>query len=309
MDLPTFVINLDRDAEKLAAVSARLAQQGLAFERVPATDGRAMAPAARSAACTPACAALCPPGAVGCFLSHMRVWRAVVERGLPAALVLEDDVAFRPGGVDLIGRALAEAPAGWHVVLAGCFTCQGELLVERLVGLAVGAGQAADVSEHLRVPSQTFGSQAYVVSAAGAAMLLQLFPRASWHLDWELGRAMRRGLRLYTTRPDATYQTGMDASSIASRAPVLLNAAAHAVPVDQRSLAWMMSVPLLAAGDAVVNGWALLATAAAAWLPGPVLLVLAVDGAVAGAGAGADYSYLYLAAGVGAAAGKLCGRW
>lgn len=303
-----FVINLDRDPAKLAAVTRRLAAQGLDFERVAATDGAAMTAAQRAAACTPACARLCPAGAVGCFLSHMRVWRTVAERGLDRALVLEDDAAFRPGGLALVRRALRELPPGWHVMLCGCFTCQGELAVERATGAVVGAPAAVEVSDHLRIPSQTFGSQAYVVSAAGAARLLTLFPRASWHLDWELGRALRRrGLRLYSTKPDATYQTGMDASSIASRAPVLLNAAASLVVLDQRTLAWMMSVPLLAVGGLPVNGWSLLALAGGAWAPAPAAAGVAADALLAPGGA--DYTYLYAAAALGLALGKLCGRW
>ena len=37
-------------------------------------------------------------GQVGCFLSHVTVWREVVERGLPFAVVLEDDAQLAPGG-------------------------------------------------------------------------------------------------------------------------------------------------------------------------------------------------------------------
>lgn len=33
-------------------------------------------------------------GAVGCYLSHLHVWRLMRERALPYALVLEDDAHF-----------------------------------------------------------------------------------------------------------------------------------------------------------------------------------------------------------------------
>ena len=91
-----FVINLDRDVERLARMCARLHALGLTFERVAAVVG-ADVPQARLEACRP------DPrywlgrrpftmGEVGCALSHWKVMDRIVTRNLPYAAVFEDDV-------------------------------------------------------------------------------------------------------------------------------------------------------------------------------------------------------------------------
>ena len=280
MDLPAFVINLDRDVHKLTGVTERLQSAGITFERIPAVDGSTLTPDDLRQRCTATCEQYCPRAAIGCFLSHVEAWRSVVSRGLDKALILEDDVAFNTGGVELISQALSEVPVGWHVLLCGCFTCQTELVAERITGIARGASPSKDISEHVRIPSQTFGSQAYVVSLEGAKALLQLLPKASWHVDWALGGAMKRGLQVYSTKPNATYQVDMKNSSIASKAPVLLNWVASKIPLDahgERNLGWMMSVPLFAVASVNVTPWCLLFMCLAAFFPFSTACVLLLD--------------------------------
>ena len=42
------------------------------------------------------------PGEVGCYLSHMKVYRLIVERGVPVAAVLEDDAHLNPMVTELL---------------------------------------------------------------------------------------------------------------------------------------------------------------------------------------------------------------
>lgn len=280
MDLPALLINLDRDVQKLTSVTERLQSAGITFERIPAVDGSALTQDDLHRRCTATCKHYCPKGAIGCFLSHVEAWRVVASRGLARALVLEDDVGFTTGGVELISEALEELPQGWHVMLCGCFTCQTEMAVERVAGIARGAPPGRDISEHVRVPSQTYGSQAYVVSLEGARKLLELLPKASWHVDWALGGARQRGLMLYSTKPNATYQVDMKQSSIASKAPILLNWIASKIPLDthgERNLGWIMSVPLFALAGFNVTGWCLMFMCLAALCPFPTACLLLFD--------------------------------
>lgn len=279
MDSNAFVINLDRDVSKWEAVAGRLRDQGIRFERLPAVDGRQLQDV--SAHCTPACAWFCPRAAVGCFLSHKRAWQTVVDRGLSEALVFEDDVAFEPHARQLVEAAQRELPADYHVMLLGCFTCEDEMWVEHLLGLARGLASARTVSAHLAVPSQTFGSQAYLVSNAGARMLLSLLSRMSTTVDWQMGSAMKQGLRVFTTLPGATYQASMESSSIATRAPALLNLAFNNVPADRhRSVGWVLSVPLLSLGGFDLSAWSLLLCFLACLFPRVACALTAVDCAV-----------------------------
>lgn len=103
---PCFLINLDRNPDRLVAATTALAQIGLLPERVPAIEGRALGEAtlrAHDAAARATIGRRLSPGEVGCFLSHLACAQIIVDRDLPFALVLEDDVALAPGtGADLV---------------------------------------------------------------------------------------------------------------------------------------------------------------------------------------------------------------
>jgi hypothetical protein len=98
--IPVFVINLPRATERRAAVERRMQAIGLAYEIVEAVDGRMLSPAELEVLCGPK--RPFSPGEVGCYLSHMKVYRLIVERGVPVAAVLEDDAHRNPMVTELL---------------------------------------------------------------------------------------------------------------------------------------------------------------------------------------------------------------
>jgi GR25 family glycosyltransferase involved in LPS biosynthesis len=92
--LPIFVISLARATERRTRISNHLRAIGAQFEIVEAVDGRAL-PASDIAAVMGAGVDF-HPGVVGCYLSHTNVYRTILGRNLPAALILEDDVVLAP---------------------------------------------------------------------------------------------------------------------------------------------------------------------------------------------------------------------
>lgn len=97
--MKTFVVNLDREKEKLQTVAKRLAKVGVPFERFPAVYGKALSIEEKRAAKNPFriwCAIGRPlqDGELGCALSHLGVYRRMLSDGLKSVCVLEDDVVF-----------------------------------------------------------------------------------------------------------------------------------------------------------------------------------------------------------------------
>ena len=107
---PIFVINLDRSVARLENVTRQLHGAGLEFERIPAIDGRMLPEAELSRMCPDNSRhffAPLTPGEVGCWLSHARALRTMVDRGLPHCVVFEDDFELRPGFARCLGELLA----------------------------------------------------------------------------------------------------------------------------------------------------------------------------------------------------------
>lgn len=100
-DLPIFVITLDDCHDRQATIAAALGDLGLAFEFVPAVDGRKGLPvemvqhvdkaAGHAKLGRPITDAECAAS-----LSHASVYRRIVDGNLPHALIFEDDAILTP---------------------------------------------------------------------------------------------------------------------------------------------------------------------------------------------------------------------
>jgi glycosyl transferase family 25 len=100
--LDVYVINLDRSPERLAHMTAMLGGLDVAFQRVPAVDGRKLSEAEVKR--------LAPDGGlfageIGCFLSHRECWRRIAAGASSSGIVLEDDVIASPWLADLTKHA------------------------------------------------------------------------------------------------------------------------------------------------------------------------------------------------------------
>jgi GR25 family glycosyltransferase involved in LPS biosynthesis len=100
------------------------------------------------------------PGEIGCFLSHRAAWQAIIDRGLDAALILEDDVELRRPRFDPAFARACEAVRAHGMVRLP--------LMER-AGAVARARSVPMVSRPVVLP---LGTQAQVVSAGAARRLL-----------------------------------------------------------------------------------------------------------------------------------------
>ena len=262
------VINMDGQEERYNSVSQRLRQTGTeTFERIRAVDGTKLTESDKKALCTPYCRAMCTPSMVGCFLSHRKCWQKCVDEGLPNMLIVEDDVLFTDNAMDGARTAVKELPPGWAMLYLGCFTCSDDDIttedasISRMLYPHRNPEQKTD---HLWKPAMIFGMHAYAVSFNGARHLLSLLPRASNHVDWALSEHID-DLDVYALRPGVAFQTGMDTSSMGSKAPVFLNRVLSHIPLgthrqDGRTLAWQFSEAWVKLGwnSVVVNKWFML---------------------------------------------------
>ncbi|MEM6623325.1 MAG: glycosyltransferase family 25 protein [Pseudomonadota bacterium] len=187
MALPVFVINRPQDAQRLAAFQASAASVGIQAQVIRAVDGHDPDfPAGRYADLIGPHfwgSDQAKPGALGCFLSHRLAWETILNQGLEAALICEDDAAFQ-GGVDLLngadGADLVFANgrmAAWSQAVGGARD-----LPQVVAGLArFGGPKALGIK-----PSP--GADCYLVTAAGAGRLLDWTARLRiiCGVDWAM---------------------------------------------------------------------------------------------------------------------------
>lgn len=188
-----YVINLDRDAERLESVRGNLASLGLAFERLPAVVGKEV-PDWEQLVDLPAYAwrnRLDAPraGEVGCYLSHLKVLETFLRTDAPWCVVLEDDVEVLPACVDVL-RSLSEKN-DWDLVKL--FNFHSGMPVRK---------RALGPDHHLVVHLvRTTSSAAYVVNRRAAETLLKSMRPISEQVDHALDRPWETGLRVRGVRP------------------------------------------------------------------------------------------------------------
>lgn len=94
--MKVYLINLDKDVERLAAADAQLRRLGVDYERVPAVYAKELATEEKRRAVKRfrwwcATGLTVRDGEIGCALSHYGIYRRIVKQNEPAC-VLEDDV-------------------------------------------------------------------------------------------------------------------------------------------------------------------------------------------------------------------------
>jgi glycosyl transferase family 25 len=188
-----YVINLDRDAERMASIRDNLTRLGLGFERLPAVMGKDVPEweklvdlstyAWRNRLDTPRA------GEVGCYLSHLKALETFLKTDAPWCVVLEDDVEVLPACAEVL-RALGEKD-DWDLVKL--FNFHSGMPVKKR---ALPSGHELVV--HL---TRTTSSAAYVVNRRAAESLLKSMRPITEQVDHALDRPWETGLRTRGIRP------------------------------------------------------------------------------------------------------------
>jgi glycosyl transferase family 25 len=191
--LMVLLINLPRSTERRERMELRLAALGLAYEVLPAVDGRARWNELKSSVDLRAfqrhAGSDVLPGEIGCYHSHLQAWQRLLASDKDTLLVLEDDMVFHGDFLEALRIAL-RGRDHWDMlklakIRAKQPVCQGLLGPYRLnacIGAFTGFG-------------------AYLIQREAAQRLLpQLLPiRAP--IDRELEQVHHHNFRHFSLEP------------------------------------------------------------------------------------------------------------
>jgi glycosyl transferase, family 25 len=187
--LLTLVINLDRSPDRLTQMADRLGAQGLAWQRVPAVEGKKL-DVARDPRVDPAGYRRLHgkglnPAEVGCYLSHVTCWQQLLANpDATHALIVEDDCEFSPAFRSVVLESLHQS-AAWDLL--------------RLSGIHRGTPvrtHRLDQDHHLAVMlSRQTGSAAYLINRNAARVMLERLVPMQLPLDHAFNRPWLLGIR------------------------------------------------------------------------------------------------------------------
>lgn len=94
---PIFIISLKNADDRRKSIVKKLNALGLKFEIFDAVEGKKLTQDELNEYCDANAiksSHILTPGAIGCALSHYFIYKEIIKRDVPFALVLEDDVQF-----------------------------------------------------------------------------------------------------------------------------------------------------------------------------------------------------------------------
>lgn len=198
-----YVINLDKDQERLAKFDQNLRGYGLSYTRVPGIYGKDAVK--DKSKVTWACRIFCSYGIIGCYLSHAKLWQQLVDDPTTDHyIVLEDDARFTDDTVQVIKEA-----AGYKFDLLTLFTFSDNMAV------ACYKDTLLDGKYQICKNPMLLSTLGYIISKDGARNLLEkMGPKATYHVDFMLNMSQLDGIKYLSVSPNVLVNDGYFESNV-----------------------------------------------------------------------------------------------
>jgi glycosyl transferase family 25 len=197
-----FLLNLERAPQRREIMLERLSALGLEAELLSAVDGIMLDAADLPPGTEPGLS----PGEIGCYLSHVNFWKTIIQRQLPHAIIIEDDVIISPGLMPAVEEILALPMPFDAVRLSALFPIRG-------IPVASLSGNA----QLVLTTKPPGGCQCYLVSNDGARKMLSKLAVPKQPIDVAYDRYWMYGLCMPVLSPPVTEEDKSLESTIASR--------------------------------------------------------------------------------------------
>jgi glycosyl transferase family 25 len=192
-DLKVWVINLDRSPERMERMRMSLEAHGIAFTRFSAIDGARISESLRkkvdSKAYERSMGQYLLPGKVGCYYSHLSIWKELAASEYPVGLILEDDIVLHDDFVEALEASLSASEC-WDILRLNATRAKFPLL----------RGQAGRWNINGYIGRFT-GNGCYLIKAEVAGRISATIENMRLPFEHEIGRFYAHGYRLAGLEP------------------------------------------------------------------------------------------------------------
>ncbi|NRG17635.1 glycosyltransferase family 25 protein [Rhizobiales bacterium] len=168
--IKAFFINLDRRRDRLDRMSRQFAAAGISALRWPAKDGNSLSREERSLFDKTNLG----PSQIGCFLSHVAIWKWLLASNENAVAVFEDDLAISTRLKHLL------EDDSWLAPDAEIIRLETALRQTRLTGIRPSGIKGFSIG---RLRKRAYGTGGYIVTRRGAERLLGGYCRPINNID------------------------------------------------------------------------------------------------------------------------------
>lgn len=151
-------------------------------------------------------------GEIGCAMSHLSVYKDIIDKGYKNALILEDDITIDTSFTNEFSQSLSELPENWEILYLGYLYNNNKMTLPiylrlyfaypllNLMGFKnYNKGNLRrkfprQFSENLQYAGFHYGTHAYAVSANGAKKIIRYQTPISMAIDNAVSTMCMEGL-------------------------------------------------------------------------------------------------------------------
>ena len=222
-----FVINLEKDKERLTTFDTIMKSNGIQYNKYNAVDGSKIQ---RDERLSDYCNTFCTNGMKGCALSHRSLWEIMIEKGYKNMLVFEDDAIIDPNFDRDFNHVWNHLPDNYDIIYFGCvFGCSdtsvGNSVFKKLAGY-----DTENVNEFIQTTKGSVGTHCYMISLEGAKKFID--KPINFHIDTQIMYWVKTySYNAYSTNINMV-ETSKENSSLSDTYPILVNSVLKLIPLN-----------------------------------------------------------------------------
>lgn len=188
-DIPIFIINLKKDTAKKQHMEALCQQHGLSYQFTEAVYGEELKKEKLSEVYDKEesiriIGRELTKGEIGCALSHINIYKHIVKKNIPQAIIFEDDIHIEDDFHSIIA-AIDKFPTDWELILFGYYQKEKK---DDLVTFSLRGRKKISSSHNLvRLLKPREGAHGYMINIHGAKKLLPQLTNLHKPLDLYTG--------------------------------------------------------------------------------------------------------------------------
>ena len=194
---PVFVINLEKSADRRAAMAKVLNPLHISYTFFNAVNGHALDIDSLPVYDKPRRRLYfgrdLSNGEIGCLLSHRAIYQHMVDTNIDRAIVLEDDVSIEPNFPQLV-REILQSPVQWDLIRFLAYD-KVQKIGRDIFTLPTKPHTLA------RIPTTSGGAYGYMLTQHAARELLRHMQKTELPVDILHSYVWRTGLETFILRP------------------------------------------------------------------------------------------------------------
>ena len=165
-----YVVNLARSPDRRSHITRELRKTSVEYEIVTAVDGREL-DMTDTALIDPSFLAtgIFPEGSAGCALSHLGIYRKIIEDGLDVALILEDDVVL-PADLNKLSQEVSKHLTGAEAAMLSV-DCPDPVQLSHEGAIRLSGGRQLALPIDITQPRST---GAYLITRQACERMIEL---------------------------------------------------------------------------------------------------------------------------------------